>query len=137
MSVFGPYNPSKSILFSWKFIKIASKFPSLSVNLSIISAVESFFKNIATPLAWEENELKTHLPPHSSRTTFSIVLHIRVSQTITKSGFFFLKLWKTFLLFGLRPIEFALKHWILKLVAEPAPPLLLSCVASFRWYTFI
>ena len=92
--------------------------------------MESFLTKIATPRAWEENELKMHLPPHSSRTVFSTDLQIRVSQTMTKSGFFFFKLWKTFLLFGLRPMEFAFRHCILKLVAELAPPLFLSCVAN-------
>ena len=89
---------------------MASRFPSASVNLSTIFAVESFFIKIATPRACDENELKMHFPPHSSRTAFSTDLQIRVSQTITKSGFFFLILWKTFLLFGLRPMEFALRH---------------------------
>ena len=92
--------------------------------------MESFFRNMATSLAWDEKELKMHLPPHSSRTTFSIDLQILVSQIMTNSGLFFFKLWRTFLLLGFRPIEFALKHWILKLVAVLAPPLVLSCVSN-------
>ena len=65
--------------------------PSASQNLSRIFAVQSFFRKIATPLAWDEKELKMHVPPHSSLTMFSIDLHILVSQAKMKSGFFFLK----------------------------------------------
>ena len=84
--------------------------PSESQNLSIIFAVHSFFMKIATPLAWDEKELKIQVPPHSSLTVFSMDLQILVSQTIMKSGFFFLIWNKTFCLLGLRPIELALKQ---------------------------
>ena len=89
--MFGPYNPSKSILLSSKIIKIANKFPSESANVSRTFIVESFLMNIATPLALEEKELNVQVPPHSSRTTFSMDLQILVSQAITTSGFFFFK----------------------------------------------
>ena len=71
-------------------------------------------------------ELKMHFPSHSSLTIFSIVLQILVSQDKIKSGSFFFKKWKTFLLFGFLPMEFALKLKILNFVAELDPPSLLK-----------
>ena len=93
---------------------------------------------MATPLAWDENELKMHCPSHSSLTTFSIVLQILVSDTKMKLGHFFFMWWKTVLLFGFFPIELALKHNILNFVAEFAPPLRVSCVFTlFRRRKFL
>ena len=91
---------------------------------------------MATPLDWDEKELNMQEPFQSSLTESSIVLHILVSHTIRKSGFFFLRKNSTFCLFGLRSIEFALKLTILKLVAELTPPEDLSGVATCQFFVY-